>query len=224
MPKRIDYSFKKGFFLSSHASDRLEERTNFTNIDILKALYQKRYAKLDVRRKIAIPQAEVNTLLESSDLTFGQLVSKSIISLDTLVYLLVWSNLDEAYFIVVLKELDNIWLVLTILPSSYLEEYDEQAKGAAYRKAKDRMLRGRRSQLEESSYDFKRYALVVLWYTEDGQKCVKTTNLKEPIDAFPANEDFVKLALSVTNGIRPERIIVRSRKAVDDIYIDINLG
>jgi len=222
MSTKIDYGFKKDFVLSNHVIGRLAERTSFTNIDILKALYQKRYAKLGLRRKVAIPQAELNALLESTYLTFRELTANSIISFDTLSYLLVWSGLDEAYFIVVLKEVDDAWLVLTILPSTYLEQYDELAKSAAYRKAKERMLKGR-PQPEESPYNFKRYVLVVLWIAENGQTCVKTTNLKEPIETYSANEDFLNIALSVTNGIRPERIIVRSRIDVDDILVDINL-
>lgn len=161
-------------------------------------------------------------MLESSYLTFGQLVSKSIISLDTLSYLLAYSELDEAYFIIVLKELEDIWLVLTILPSTYLEEYDERAKSAAYRKAKERMLKGRQKP-EESTYNFKRYVLVVLWRSENGKTCIKTTNLKEPIETYSANEEFLNIALPVTNGIRPERMIVRSRSDVDDIHKDIYL-
>lgn len=219
---KTDYKFTKGFTLSRHAAERLEERTKFTVIQLLRMLYQKQYSKLSMQKKVNLPRHELDLLVRETALTFKELVINSMVEFDTFVYFLVWSEADDKYFIVILKELENTWLVLTIIPSSYLVQFNEEDNAKKYYRAKHRILNGR--PVVPTRPAFRRYVIVIVWKQLDGKVNIKSRNLKYSIESYSPSIDFMDIAISVTEGIRPDSITVRSRADIDDIFWELDLS
>jgi hypothetical protein len=216
----VDYGFKKGFLLSKHAADRLEERTSFTVIQLLKILHKKLFAKLSLQKKLNIPRSELDFLINDTGLTFRELAINSIVTFDTFSYLLIWSREEDKYFIAILKELSDIWLVLTILPSSYLNRYYQDDHVNKHKKAKNRMLN--QGAKEPDNPIFKRYSITAVWNGEDVRTNVKTRKLKSPIESYSLPTDFINIGMEITDGIQPDWIIVRSCKDINDVFIELN--
>ena len=210
-----DPKFKKGLILTEHAAERLNERSGFTNLQFLKALYEKRYAKLGRKKIPDIPFLEWEELIARTSMSYSELKLNSHIEFDTFYYILIWSIIDEKFLIAVLKE-EDVSIIITVLPSSYLKKYGEVRKDIASIKSKRRMLEERGAGKEAPN--FKRYKMVVLWKSHDGKIQIKQTTLKDSIESYVGDNRFSRMALDLTGGIEPERIIVRSALDIDDIY------
>ena len=215
--------FKNGLLLSHHAVMRIRERTSFSSIEILRALHLSKYAQLAAYiNQPNVPKHELKTLIEKTLLTVSELKVNDIIDVRTQVFLLLWSEPDQKYYVLVLIELDETWLVVTVLPIDYWHQTMTIVKfSEKCEKAKKRMI-GNPEAIQYGPF-FERYNIEVIWRTEENWRGnFKKRKLKKPILSYQGNTEFRDIALELSDGHRPEKIVVRSVKDSDNIFITLD--